>query len=50
MSAAILLNLLQELGISKKIEACGAFYHVFATSLINLCKTMPVQRHRPVTK
>ena len=33
MSAHVLLNLLNELGI--KCEACQAFYLFFATSLIN---------------
>ena len=35
MSAHVLLNLLNELGIEIKWEACLAFHHFFATSLIN---------------
>ena len=35
MSAHVLLNLLNELGKSDKMEACRAFYYFFATSLIN---------------
>ena len=35
MSAPILLNLLNKMGKSDKWEACQAFYHFFATSLIN---------------
>ena len=32
-SAHVLLNLLNKLGKSDKMEACRAFYHFFATSL-----------------
>ena len=35
MSAHVLLNLLNELGNEIKCEACRAFNHFFATSLIN---------------
>ena len=35
MSAHVLLNLLNELGKVVKCEACRAFYHIFAASLIN---------------
>ena len=35
MSDHDLLNLLKELRKSEKVEACRAFYHFFATSLIN---------------
>ena len=35
MSAHVLLNLFKELGKKLKCEACRAFYHFFATSLIN---------------
>ena len=35
MSVHVLLNLLNELGKVIKCEACRAFYHFFATSLIN---------------
>ena len=35
MSAHVLLNLLKELRKEIKCEACRAFYHFFATSLIN---------------
>ena len=35
MSAHVLLNLLNKLGIAIKCEACRAFYSFFATSLIN---------------
>ena len=36
MSAHVLLNLLKDLGKNdKKYEACRAFYHFFATTLIN---------------
>ena len=35
MSAHVLLNLLNDLGKVIKCEACRAFYHFFATSLIN---------------
>ena len=35
MSAHILLNSLKELRKVIKCEACRAFYHFFATSLIN---------------
>ena len=35
MSAHVLLNLLYKLGKSDKCEACQAFYHFFAMSLIN---------------
>ena len=35
MSAHVLLNLLNELIKVIKCEACRAFYHSFATSLIN---------------
>ena len=36
MSAHVLLNFLNEVGKSNKMWACRAFYHFFATSLINL--------------
>ena len=35
MSAHVLLNLLNDLGKVIKCEACRAFYHFFAASLIN---------------
>ena len=35
MSAHVLLNVLNDFGKSDKREACRAFYHFFATSLIN---------------
>ena len=35
MSGHVLLIFLDELGKSDKYEACRAFYHFFATSLIN---------------
>ena len=35
MSAHALLNLLNKLGKGIKCEACPAFYHLFATSLIS---------------
>ena len=35
MSVHVLFNLLNELGIELKCEACKAFYHFLATSLIN---------------
>ena len=35
MSAHVLLNLSNELWKRVKCKACKAFYHVFATSLIN---------------
>ena len=35
MSAHVLLNLLNDLGILIKREACQAFYYFFATILIN---------------
>ena len=35
MSAHVLLNLLNSLGIVIKCEACQAFYHFFAMSLTN---------------
>ena len=35
MSAHVLLNFLNELGKMIKCEACRAFYHFFAMSLIN---------------
>ena len=35
MSAHVLLNLLNKLGKAIKCEACRAFYHLFAMSLIN---------------
>ena len=35
MSAHVLLNLLNKLGIRDKMPACRVFYHFFATSLIN---------------
>ena len=35
MSDHVLLDLLNELGKVIKCEACQAFYHFFATSLIN---------------
>ena len=35
MSAHVLLNLLNKLGIRVKCKACRAFYLFFATSLIN---------------
>ena len=35
MSAHVLLNLLNELGIEIICEACRAFYLSFSTSLIN---------------
>ena len=36
MITHVLLNLFNELGKRIKCEACQAFYHFFATSLINL--------------
>ena len=38
MSARVLMNLLNELAKVIKCEACRAYYHFFATSLINLIK------------
>ena len=35
MSAHVLLNQLNELGLELKSEACRAFYLFFTTSLIN---------------
>ena len=35
MSAHVLLNLLNDLGKSDKMQGLPAFYHFFATSLIN---------------
>ena len=42
MSAHVLLNLFNELGIRDKCEACQAFYLFSATSLINLI----IQMHK----
>ena len=42
MSAHVLLNLLNELGKVMKCKACRAFYHFFATSLLNLI----IQEHK----
>ena len=35
MNAHVLLNLLNKLGKSDKMQACRAFYRFFTTSLIN---------------
>ena len=38
MRVLVLLSLLNELGKEKKCEACRAFCHCFAASLINAIK------------